>query len=205
MANTVKCTSRMDAIQAPIIAVIGDLIRQAPGTISLGQGVVHYGPPPAALEGGGRRCRDPEHARISATASGQPALIDAIEQKLPKRQRHRRRARQPRHGDGRRQHGLRPRGARDHAARTTKSSCRCRSTSITRWRSRWPAAGSLRSRPTTRYQLRSRRHPARRSPIARAPIVTISPNNPTGAVFPEAPAPRGQRALSRPRHLSHHR
>ena len=49
MPQTVKFTSRMDAIQAPIIAVIGDLIRQTPGTISLGQGVVHYGPPPAAL------------------------------------------------------------------------------------------------------------------------------------------------------------
>jgi aspartate/methionine/tyrosine aminotransferase len=40
----------MDAVQAPIIAVIGGLMRQVPGTISLGQGVVHYGPPPAALE-----------------------------------------------------------------------------------------------------------------------------------------------------------
>ena len=35
----------MDAVQAPIVAVVGDLIRQVPGTISLGQGVVHYGPP----------------------------------------------------------------------------------------------------------------------------------------------------------------
>ncbi|MGH8120946.1 MAG: pyridoxal phosphate-dependent aminotransferase [Gammaproteobacteria bacterium] len=41
---------RMDAVQAPIIAVIADLIKAHPGTISLGQGVVHYGPPPAAIE-----------------------------------------------------------------------------------------------------------------------------------------------------------
>ena len=40
----------MDAIQAPIVAVVGDLIRQNPGTISLGQGVVHYGPPLAAMD-----------------------------------------------------------------------------------------------------------------------------------------------------------
>jgi aspartate/methionine/tyrosine aminotransferase len=40
----------MDAVQAPIIAVIGGLMRQVPGTISLGQGVVHYGPPRAALD-----------------------------------------------------------------------------------------------------------------------------------------------------------
>ena len=50
MTETLKSRSRMDTIQAPIIAVIGDLIRQTPGTISLGQGVVHYGPPAAALK-----------------------------------------------------------------------------------------------------------------------------------------------------------
>ena len=41
----------MDAVQAPIIPLIGRLIRETPGTISLGQGVVHYGPPAAALDG----------------------------------------------------------------------------------------------------------------------------------------------------------
>ena len=40
----------MDAVQAPIVPVIGGLIRQSPGTISLGQGVVHYGPPQAAID-----------------------------------------------------------------------------------------------------------------------------------------------------------
>ena len=45
MQKTLGSLTRMDAIQAPIVAVIGDLIRQVPGTISLGQGIVHYGPP----------------------------------------------------------------------------------------------------------------------------------------------------------------
>ena len=40
----------MDAVQSPIIPIIGALVRATPGCISLGQGVVHYGPPPAALE-----------------------------------------------------------------------------------------------------------------------------------------------------------
>ena len=40
----------MERIQAPIVAVVGEWIRQTPGTMSLGQGVVHYGPPPAAIE-----------------------------------------------------------------------------------------------------------------------------------------------------------
>jgi aspartate/methionine/tyrosine aminotransferase len=46
----VPFSTRMDAVQSPIIPVIAGLIRETPGTISLGQGVVHYGPPPAALD-----------------------------------------------------------------------------------------------------------------------------------------------------------
>ena len=41
---------RMHAVQTPIIAVIADLIAQTPGTISLGQGVVYYGPPQSAID-----------------------------------------------------------------------------------------------------------------------------------------------------------
>jgi hypothetical protein len=40
----------MQAVQSPIIPVVGELIRNCPGTISLGQGVVYYGPPPEAYE-----------------------------------------------------------------------------------------------------------------------------------------------------------
>ena len=40
---------RIAGVQAPIIPIIGDLIRRHPGTISLGQGVVSYGPPAEAL------------------------------------------------------------------------------------------------------------------------------------------------------------
>ena len=36
---------RMQAVQSPIIPVVGELIKKHPGTISLGQGVVYYGPP----------------------------------------------------------------------------------------------------------------------------------------------------------------
>ena len=50
MSQFSRQPSRMDAVQTPIIDVIGTLIRQTPGTISLGQGIVHYGPPPEALE-----------------------------------------------------------------------------------------------------------------------------------------------------------
>ena len=36
---------RMDQVQSPMIPVVGEWIRQHPGTISLGQGIVHYSPP----------------------------------------------------------------------------------------------------------------------------------------------------------------
>ncbi|MGF1541068.1 MAG: hypothetical protein ACFCU5_11560 [Pleurocapsa sp.] len=34
--------SRIEGVQSPLISVISELIRQHPGTISLGQGVVSY-------------------------------------------------------------------------------------------------------------------------------------------------------------------
>ena len=40
---------RLATVQTPVIPVVAELIRDNPGTISLGQGVVHYGPPPQAF------------------------------------------------------------------------------------------------------------------------------------------------------------
>ena len=37
-------------MQAPVIPIVGRWIAETPGTISLGQGVVSYGPPPEAVE-----------------------------------------------------------------------------------------------------------------------------------------------------------
>jgi len=71
----------MDAIQAPIIAVIGDVIRQNPGTISLGQGVVHYGPPQAALDAArAALANDETHGYQDGV--GIPELVAAIDAKL---------------------------------------------------------------------------------------------------------------------------
>lgn len=41
---------RMGAVQTPIIPVIAAMMHECPGVISLGQGVAWYGPPPRALE-----------------------------------------------------------------------------------------------------------------------------------------------------------
>ena len=137
----------MDAIQAPIIAVIGDLIRQHPGTISLGQGVVHYGPPQAALDAARAALPQPETHGYQDGA-GIPQLVAAIDAKLRRD-----------NGIDRRD-GLRVMvtaggnmafvhaDSRHHPARATRSFFRCRSISTTRWRFRWRTAPPCWCRPT---------------------------------------------------------
>lgn len=73
--------SRMDRVQSPIIPVIGGMIREVPGTISLGQGVVHYGPPPEAVEAvRAALARSSTHEYHDG--AGLPALREAIARKL---------------------------------------------------------------------------------------------------------------------------
>ena len=202
--HTVKFQTRMDAVQAPIVPVIGGLIRQAPGTISLGQGVVHYGPPQAALDA----VRD--------------ALSDAVDPRIPGRRRPAGAGRAagdascaPRtastssrgsrdHGHRRRQHGVHARGARDHRAgrrdhperavllqpRDGDSDGRLHR-GAGRHRRRTISCGSTRSRAAITDRTRA--------------IVTVSPNNPSGAVLQRSGAARGQHAVPRARHLSHRR
>jgi aspartate/methionine/tyrosine aminotransferase len=81
MSRMVRVENRMDAVQAPIVAVIGDIIRQVPGTISLGQGVVHYGPPPEAMAAARAALDRPETHEYQAGA-GLPSLVERIAAKL---------------------------------------------------------------------------------------------------------------------------
>jgi aspartate/methionine/tyrosine aminotransferase len=71
----------MSAVQAPIIPVIAELIRSHPGTISLGQGVVFYGPPPAAGEAIRDFSAKPENQKYGPV-QGIPRLLELIERKL---------------------------------------------------------------------------------------------------------------------------
>lgn len=73
--------ARMTAVQAPIIPVVASWIRQHPGTISLGQGVVWYGPPPAAQAQIGRFLADPQNHKYKAV-DGLPELLQVIAAKL---------------------------------------------------------------------------------------------------------------------------
>jgi aspartate/methionine/tyrosine aminotransferase len=72
---------RMQSVQSPIIPVVGELIRSNPGTISLGQGVAYYGPPPQAIEAIRRFLADPENHKYKLV-QGIPQLLEAIERKL---------------------------------------------------------------------------------------------------------------------------
>ena len=72
---------RMQSVQSPIIPVVGELIRANPGTISLGQGVAYYGPPPQAIAAIQRFLADPENHKYKLV-QGIPELLEAIERKL---------------------------------------------------------------------------------------------------------------------------
>src|SRR5262249_42115817 len=73
--------TRMDRVQTPIIPVIGSLIREVPGTISLGQGIVHYGPPPQVVEAVRAALSRPS-THDYHDGAGLPALVNAVSRKV---------------------------------------------------------------------------------------------------------------------------
>ncbi|WP_291984554.1 pyridoxal phosphate-dependent aminotransferase [Luteitalea sp.] len=173
---------RITDIQPPVIPILGEWIRANPGTISLGQGIVSYGPPPEvlhAVQGFGGQLADHRYGPVE----GQADLLAILRDKLTA------------------ENGLSLDGRRivvtsggnmaflnavlavtdpgdevilpipyyfNHEMALTMIGCR--------------AVGV----PTTAaYQLDLAALRAAITPRTRA-IVTISPNNPTGAVYPEA-------------------
>ena len=73
--------SRMQAVQSPIIPLVGELIRSCPGTISLGQGVVYYPPPPEAIEQLTQFFAEPSN-HLYKSVEGIVPLQSAIAQKI---------------------------------------------------------------------------------------------------------------------------
>ena len=71
----------MQAVQSPIIPVVAEWIRSCPGTISLGQGVVSYGPPPSAIARIAEFLKEPENNKYKPVV-GLPPLLEAIGEKL---------------------------------------------------------------------------------------------------------------------------
>jgi aspartate/methionine/tyrosine aminotransferase len=74
-------SNRAAGVQLPFIPIVAGWIAETPGTISLGQGVVHYGPPPAALAAIPEFLATVPHHRYIPDA-GLPELRKAFESKL---------------------------------------------------------------------------------------------------------------------------
>jgi aspartate/methionine/tyrosine aminotransferase len=173
---------RITDIQPPVIPILGEWIRSNPGTISLGQGITSYGPPPEvmqAVQAFGTTLAEHRYGPVE----GQPDLLAILRDKLT------------------RENGIDLTGRRiivtaggnmafinavlavtdpgdevilpvpyyfNHEMALTMIGCRTVAV------------------PTdARYQLDLAALRAAITPRTRA-IVTISPNNPTGAVYPEA-------------------
>jgi aspartate/methionine/tyrosine aminotransferase len=72
---------RLQTVQTPIIPVVGELIRNHPGVISLGQGVVSYPPPQQAFDQIAGFLANPDLHKYQAVY-GVPQLLELIEAKL---------------------------------------------------------------------------------------------------------------------------
>ncbi|MBW4467162.1 MAG: pyridoxal phosphate-dependent aminotransferase [Pegethrix bostrychoides GSE-TBD4-15B] len=173
---------RMQAVQPPIIPTVAELIRQTPGTISLGQGVVSYGPPPEAIEQLSRFLANPTLHQYQAVI-GIPELLQAIEAKLAAE-----------NGIG---------GAAQQVVVTAGSNMGFVNAVLAiadpgdeiilqtpYYFNHDMAVRMANCRPvlvptTAEYQLQPAAIQAAITSRTRA-IVTVSPNNPTGAVYPEA-------------------
>lgn len=68
-------------VQAPMIPVVGEMVKRHPGTISLGQGVVHWGPP-AAVAAAVAKGADEARTHRYSLAFGIDPLIESLSAKL---------------------------------------------------------------------------------------------------------------------------
>ena len=169
-------STRMEAVQRPIIPVVGELIRQHPGTISLGQGVVHWGPPRQAIESIGGMLADGQNHKYKPV-DGIAELIAAHRAQAADRKRHHGWRREPRRGDSRRQHGVFQRAVGDRRSRgRDHPACAV----LLQPRDGGGDAQLPRRCSADRRELPGRSGGHRTSNHEpHAPIVTISPNNPT--------------------------
>jgi aspartate/methionine/tyrosine aminotransferase len=71
----------MERVQSPIVAVIGQLMKDYPDTISLGQGVVFYPPPQEAIIALNQLWENPENHKYKYVAGISP-LLSLIRQKI---------------------------------------------------------------------------------------------------------------------------
>lgn len=73
---------RMQGVQTPMIPVVGEWIAQHPGTISLGQGIVHYSPPAAVREAVAAAIADEDRIDRYCLVRGVDDFLSQISTKL---------------------------------------------------------------------------------------------------------------------------
>ncbi|HXX93797.1 MAG TPA: pyridoxal phosphate-dependent aminotransferase [Planctomycetota bacterium] len=189
----------MAQVQTPIIPIVGDLVRATPGTISLGQGMVGYGPPRQAVEAARRASSEPGTHQYGAV-EGTSSLRRALEEKL-------------------RSENRIPIGPGNRVVVTAGGNMAFLNAILAvadvgdeivlqtpYYFNHDMAIGMAGCRtvcvPTDdQYQLRPDAIERAITPRTRA-IVTVSPNNPTGAVYPEASV-RAVNELCRARGIYH--
>jgi aspartate/methionine/tyrosine aminotransferase len=81
-----RVSLRLQSVQSPVIPIVGRWVRETPGTISLGQGMVSYRPPEQALEAA-RRFASTGEAHEYGPVEGDAALVQALHQKLSRENR----------------------------------------------------------------------------------------------------------------------
>jgi aspartate/methionine/tyrosine aminotransferase len=77
----IRGSVRAAQVQRPVIPIVAGWISETPGTISLGQGVASYGPPPAALKAISDFPSRPG-SHLYKPDAGEPDLRRALEEKL---------------------------------------------------------------------------------------------------------------------------
>ena len=173
---------RMQNVQMPVIPWVGDLIRSTPGTISLGQGVVDYGPPAAAHEALVRFCEDPARHKYQH-GLGVPELRERIVARLASE-----------NGIDAERFALMVTAGGNMAFLTALLAICDEGDEVVLVKPYFfnheMAVRMIGCRPVVvaadeRYQLDLAAIEAAIGPRTRA-VVTVSPNNPSGAVYPES-------------------
>ncbi|BAZ43101.1 aspartate aminotransferase [Chondrocystis sp. NIES-4102] len=80
--NNQNLDSRMEQVQLPLIPFVGELINKNPGTISLGQGVVAYPPPQKAIAIALEKFLAQSNNHLYKDVTGIESLHQAISEKL---------------------------------------------------------------------------------------------------------------------------
>jgi aspartate/methionine/tyrosine aminotransferase len=199
VSTTHAQSQRLGAVQVPVIPIVAGWTRETPGTISLGQGIVSYGPPPAAVEAARRFGADLVDHRYGPV-EGLPALLAALEAKLAA------------------ENGIVVRPASRLLVTAGGNQAFINAVlAVTdpgdelilpapyyfnhEMAIVMAGAQTVAVATTNAYQLDVDAIAAAVTPRTRA-VVTVSPNNPTGAVYPEADL-RAVNALCRERGLFH--